>query len=259
MKYYFLLPVIACVLACTNPPEASSSKHSKVQPDDTTRQLSLIDVLYRKYSTDTISTSKGSVSDGSLQNGALMPFSGANFRYFDTISYLARRAFVNNQVKLTILETYDSLLTCSSTFFGLMECSNEEGGKLYPHRTHQNGLSVDFMVPILKNGKPNNDLNDLGVDHYFMQFDDDGVYQKDPAYRIDFNTIALHLFILQDYAEANNLKIDKVLMKIALKDNLFATPNGKKLRNSGMYFATKLTPLIDNLHDDHYHVDFKTR
>lgn len=257
-KYLFILPILLLLASCNaQPPKSEMEK--LLSNDSIPHNQDAITELYNQFHNDTMSISKGTVSDGSLENGTMMPFEGVNFRYFDTTSYLSRRAFVNNKVKKTILETYDSLETCSKTFFGLMECSNEHGGKLYPHRTHQNGLSVDFMVPLLKNGEVSADLNDLGVDHYFMDFDDKGVYNDKSNYQIDFNTIALHLLILIEKAKENNLEIEKVILKISLKDDLFATPNGKKLKATGVYFATKLTPLIDNLHDDHYHVDFKIR
>ncbi len=261
-KYLYCLPIFLLIASCNAQPAKTESelKENLSQLGDSIEVTpSAIEELYERYKKDPMSTSKGTVSDGSLVNGTIMPFEGDNFRYFDTTSYLSRRAFVNNRVKSTILQTYDSLQSCSKTFFGLMECSNEHGGKLFPHQTHQNGLSVDFMVPILKNGEISSDLNDLGVDHYFMEFDDNGVYKADKNYQIDFNTMALHLLILQEEAKANGLEIDKIILNISLKDNLFATPNGKKLKETGVYFALKLTPLIDNLHDDHYHVDFKIR
>ena len=48
-----------------------------------------------------------------------------------------------------------------------------------------------------------------------------------------------------------------MIFKIELKDKLYATPNGQLLKKSGIYLAQQLTPLINGLHDDHYHVDFE--
>jgi len=94
------------------------------------------------------STSLGTVSKGSLINGKLMPFEGDNFYYFDTASYLNHRAYVNHDLKNTLLDGYSELDSIyPGRAFVLMECSNKKGGKLFPHRTHQNGLSVDFMMP----------------------------------------------------------------------------------------------------------------
>src|SRR5690554_8143272 len=79
-----------------------------------------------------------------------------------------------------------------------MELSSEEGEKLYPHKTHQNGLSVDFMMPKLKDGKDYYGLDTLGVNHYLLKFNDHGEYDKDPSITIDFDVMARHLLIFND-------------------------------------------------------------
>lgn len=113
------------------------------------------------------------------------------------------------------------------------------------------------MSPLLKNGISCTDFNRMGLPHYLMDFDENGIYTEDSSYSIDFNRMAQHLLVLHEEAKKQGLQIEKVILKIGLKDNLFATEYGKKLRTSGIYFATNLSELIDSLHDDHYHVDFK--
>ena len=77
------------------------------------------------------SRSIGTVSNGKLENGKLMPYTGKNFFYFDSTSYVNGRAFVNGSVKNCVLETYDSMDTLTpGHVFGVMECSNEKGGKI---------------------------------------------------------------------------------------------------------------------------------
>jgi len=53
------------------------------------------------------------------------------------------------------------------------------------------------------------------------------------------------------------MKIAKVIIKIEYKDELFATEYGQKLKKSGIYIVKGLTKLINALHDEHYHIDFK--
>lgn len=214
--------------------------------------------LYMQYRHKTgKSEASGTVSKGTLKNGRIFPFKGPNFIYFDSTSYLNKHAFTHEKVHNAVLATYKTFEIILPAFeFGLMECSNEHGGKIWPHRTHQNGLSVDFMSPLLKIGVSCTDFNTIGLPHYLMDFDDDGVYTEDSAYSIDFDLMARHILILNEEAKKKGLKIEKVILKIALKDNLFATEYGKKLKSSGIYFATNLSDLIDSLHDDHYHVDF---
>lgn len=232
-------------------PKNQTLENKKPDPDP-------IQELYDRYKDiNGKSVSLGTVSNGSLKNGRLFPFKGPNFIYFDSTSYLSKHAFSNEKVHRTVLATYQQFESTLPYFeFGLMECSNEHGGKIWPHRTHQNGLSVDFMSPLLKNGTSSEDFNTIGLPHYLMDFDENGVYTEDTTYSIDFNLIAKHLLELNQQARKNGLKIEKVILKIGLKDNLFATEYGRKLKASGIYFATNLSDLIDSLHDDHYHVDF---
>lgn len=204
------------------------------------------------------SQSVGTVSNGKLINGKLMLFSGSNFCYFDTSSYLAGRAFVHEKVKNTILNTYQAYKKINpNRKFCLMECSNEHGGKLFPHHTHQNGLSVDFMMSLKQYKLPYYDLDNLGKDHYLLEFDNEGRYIKDKSIEIDFELVAQYILTLQEKARDEGLKVKKVIIKIELKDELFRGYFGKKLQKSGIYIVQSLTPLINSLHDDHFHIDFE--
>lgn len=206
---------------------------------------------------DSASKSLGTESNGSLINGKLLPFSGPNFTYFDTSSYLNGRAFVNQNVKEILLESYQELAKdLPRRKFFIMECSFKNGGRLYPHRTHQNGLSVDFMMPLLQNGAPYYALDTIGKDHYFLEFNNQGQYSKDTSVSIDFNLIARQLLILDKVARLHGMMISKVIIKTELKDELYATEYGKLLRASKIYVVQSLTPVVNAFHDEHFHVDF---
>ncbi len=254
-----IIPIILSLLliqACTGQTEPNTVS-TQTKPEKNEKPNPIQD-LYNQYQyTISPSVSSGTVNKGSLKNGRIFPFKGPNFIYFDSTSYLDKHAFTHEKVHRTVLETYKEFETIlPHVEFGLMECSNEHGGKIWPHRTHQNGLSVDFMSPLLKNGVSTSDFNTIGLPHYLMEFDENGIYTEDTNYSIDFNLVARHILMLDEEAKKNGLKIEKVILKIALKDDLFATEYGKKLKASGIYFATNLSELIDSLHDDHYHVDF---
>ena len=256
MKYFlFFLPALLLTACGADAVEEVAEQRARYVPDE----VSEVQRHYDKYSDasgESIST--GTVGNGSLKNGRIVPFTGENFHYFDTVSYLKNRGFVHEKVLNALLASYTRLSeTLPEIQFGLMECSRENGGRIRPHFTHQNGLSVDFMSPLCRNGKQCLDYDFQGAPHYLMAFDADGNYSADKTVSIDFETMAVHLLTLAEEAKKSGLAIEKVILKLDLKDNLFATPSGKKLRASGIYFATNLTPLVNALHDDHYHVDFK--
>lgn len=221
--------------------------------------VDLVQEYYQEHASDSsFSISKGSVSNGSLVNGKLIPFSGKNYFYFDTLSYISDRAFLNDKVLQTVLGTYKTMENLISTRqFGVMECSHKEGGKLFPHLTHQNGLSVDFMMPLNKENKPYEALDKIGKSHYLLSFDNDGKLDEDPTVEIDFDVLALHLIQLSIEAKKYGLKVKKVILKTELKVNLYASKYGSELRKSDVYIVQNLKPIINDLHDDHYHVDFE--
>ena len=256
-KGIFTILVLMFFLVSCNELESQQSNNSSVQ--NNTEPLNECEQYYNNWEDNsTESKSNGTVSNGSLANGKLMPYNGENFTYFDDESYLAGRAFTSQEVKETILMSYQSMqLLSPKRHFYLMELSNEKGGKIYPHRTHQNGLSVDFMMPMLKEGEPYYGLDTLGKSHYLLSFNEKGEYSQDLEIKVDFDLIALHILELNRAAKLQGLKISKVIIKIEYKDELFATSNGKLLQKSNIYIVKGLTPLINHLHDDHYHIDFE--
>lgn len=203
------------------------------------------------------SKSTGSPGKGKLENAKLIPFSGKNFEYFDSGSYLMGRAYTNDKVLRTVLATYQDLDSAMpGRKFYIMEASKQFGGKLWPHRTHQNGLSIDFMMPLLKDKKPYYGFAKLGVQHYQLHFNDNGTYEDDESIKIDFNTIARHILMLNKQAKNQRMKVNKVIIKIEYKPHLFATEYGKLLKKSGIYVVQSLTPAVNQLHDEHFHIDF---
>ncbi|MCR9171708.1 MAG: penicillin-insensitive murein endopeptidase [bacterium] len=253
MKYSYLLIAFLAVACMQDNSEiqAEESRHTQ-------KELSAAEKYYLKHVNDSLeSSSIGSVSNGKLENATLIPFKGENYEYFDVSSYTGGRAFTHNKVVEITLNTYQALLDQGvDRKFKVMEFSRKEGGKIFPHRTHQNGLSVDYMMPLQKEGKPYYEYDKKGASHYLMEFDKEGRYLEDTDVSIDFNMAARHILELDKQARKNGLRIHKVIFNTDLKDELYASEYGKKLKTSGIYITRNLTKVINDLHDDHYHVDF---
>lgn len=131
------------------------------------------------------------------------------------------------------------------------------GGKIWPHRTQQKGMSIDFAMPLMKEKTQCTDYDLLGANHYLMDFDSEGHYLEDKKVSISFEIVARHVLALNDACHKQGLKIKKIIIKTDLKDDLYATPSGKILKEKGIYVVKRLEPLINMLHDDHYHIDFE--
>lgn len=220
--------------------------------------LSIPEFLYKNEGK---SKAIGSPGNGQLENPHLMPYSGENFRYFSPLSYyILDDAYLHSKVQATLLAAYEECeKTCAGTKFRVMECANKDGGKMWLHRTHQNGLSVDFMVPKKRGTKQSKWLDRLGLWHYLLEFTDDGKSKLNREIEIDFETMGKHILALDRAARDNGLKINKVILKIELKDDFYATESGKKVKQKGIYFARSLSDRVNEVHDDHYHIDFELR
>lgn len=199
----------------------------------------------------------GTVGGGTLENAYLLPWSGTNFRYYSPLAYfILNRGYAHHKVHATVVDAYTALeKSAPGQQYRIMEAAQPSGGSMWPHRTHQIGMSVDFMVPKLKSGSQHRWLDRLGIWHYLLSFDASGNWSDNVS--IDFEALGVHLLALDDAARDNGLRIKKVILKINLKDDLFATEAGKKVKARGIYFARALPKVVDDLHDDHYHVDFE--
>jgi penicillin-insensitive murein endopeptidase len=205
------------------------------------------------------SESIGSVRNGKLKNGWLLPYRGNNFRYFSWVSYyLLNNAFVHSDVYQTVLDAYAACEdSCPDRTFVVMECSGKRGGRMLFHWTHQNGVSVDFMVPKKRKDKTSVLSNHVGLVHYLLRFSPDGRFNISPKTEIDFEAMAHHLLALDDAAHRHSLRIRKILFHTDLHPELFSTPAGQRLAARDLRFIPHLSEFVNRFHDDHYHVDFE--
>lgn len=194
----------------------------------------------------------GTTDRGSLENGWQLPGSGINFEAYSLVGVAAGRNYVHSDVYQVVVESYSNLnqkMPDKKFLYG--ETGWKNGGKFRPHKSHQNGLSVDFFVPVVdKFGKsvflPTNALNKFG---YNIEFSNSGEYE---GYIIDFDAMAEHLLELKKISDKNGIKIWRVIFDNELQKLLFATKKGSELRKQ-LQFSTK-KPWVR--HDEHYHVDF---
>ena len=198
------------------------------------------------------STCYGTTSNGHLEHGVQLPAEGANFVGYSTVAQLAGRTYVHSSVKGIMLAAYKDLEKDQpNKVYKYAETGFENGGQFKPHKTHRNGLSVDFMSPVIDENNvsvhlPTHPLNKFGYD---IEFDKDDEYE---GLSIDYEAIAAHIVALHKQAKAAGYDLWRVIMAPELQPNLFTTPYGPYLKEHIM-FSTKLSWVR---HDEHYHVDF---
>jgi penicillin-insensitive murein DD-endopeptidase len=198
------------------------------------------------------STCYGTTANGRLDNGVPLPRSGANFVVYSDVARIAGRTYVHSAVRDIIVDAYEALeQEHPAKQFKYAETGFKSGGAFKPHKTHRNGLSVDFMTPV-KNAQgesvhlPTHPGNSFGYD---SEFDKAGHYEN---LTIDYLALAAHLVALDKAAKARGHSIKRVIFDPALQAGLFRTPYANYLRR---YIVLSQRPSWVR-HDEHYHVDF---
>jgi penicillin-insensitive murein endopeptidase len=204
------------------------------------------------FESDAPSVSHGTPARGSLENGKRLPSRGGNFRAYSDLGTLLGRNAVHDRVRATVLTAYAELATrLPDRRFVYGETGWPSGGRFRPHRTHRNGMAVDFMVPVQNaHGEPaelpTHAFNRWGYD---IEFDREGVAD---GLHIDYPAMAAHLHALADAAAAQGLRADVVIFDPLLQAALFAAPQGEALQRR-MRFSREAAWVR---HDEHYHVVF---
>lgn len=197
----------------------------------------------------------GTTSRGRLENGVQLPLSGKNFQPYSRVLAGVGRTFVHSRVRAVVVNAYAALeATHPGKRFVYGETGWAIGGRIKPHKTHQNGLSVDFMVPVVDaHGDsvplPTSPLNKYG---YGIEVDRRGRFQEEEM-RIDFEALAAHLKALHLEARKAGIDIWRVIFDPRLQPLLYGAKYGP-------YLKTHLRIPSERSwvrHDDHYHVDFK--
>lgn len=194
----------------------------------------------------------GTTSRGRLEGAVELPARGANFTTYSDAAIALGRTHVHSRVGKTMLASYRALeKTAPGTQFVYGETGWHDGGSFKPHRTHQNGLSVDFFVPVRDVANrsvplPTNITNQFG---YAIEFDRAGRFGE---YVIDFAALAEHLYQLNRAARDHGAAIKLVILDPPYVPKLFATPRGPFLK-ANIPFMKRPAWVR---HDEHYHVDF---
>ncbi len=158
---------------------------------------------------------------------------------------------MHSKVHAVLLDALQKLeLSAAGKVFVYGETGFMEGGPFKPHKTHQNGLSVDLMVPVLLAGKsvplPGGLLNRFGYD---IEFDERGRFED---YIIDFEALAELIHQIQQSASAQKIGIAQVIFEVPLQQHLWGTARGEHLKKH-VRFSTKAAWVR---HDEHIHIDF---
>jgi penicillin-insensitive murein endopeptidase len=188
---------------------------------------------------------------GKLVGGVALPCSAPLFEAFSGAACVGGRNYLHPLVQQTVVEAYGALAAQHrDRRWQYGEMGKAEGGPLWPHRTHQNGLSADFFFPVVDAvGAPAlvpiSVLNKYG---YGLDFDSRGRLGE---LSVDWAALADHLVALERAGRGRGVRITRVILAPGLRRTLLReAPAARR-------FADRFNQRPAwVLHDEHYHVDF---
>ena len=188
-----------------------------------------------------------------VNNAKRLPSYGSNFQTYSRALSLIGRTHVHSRLRPVLLESFHLLESREpQRTWVYAETGWKNGGNFWPHRTHRNGLCVDFIVPVIDKETSDPTMLPLGIFNgygYRLRFDADGIYKN---YQIDFRSIILHLRALNETCGRHGLRIKRVILDPPLLSNL--KNNAKYSLVANISFMEKHAWFP---HDSHYHVDFE--
>jgi penicillin-insensitive murein DD-endopeptidase len=194
----------------------------------------------------------GTPAVGSLANARTLPLSGPNFQGFSGLAASLGRTHVHSTVEAIVSEAYAALAARRPELrFVYGEASWPNGGRLAPHRTHQNGTSVDFFVPVRDAAGrslplPTSPFTRFGYD---LEFDAEGRLDD---LRIDFEALAEHLYELHRAAGNHAAGLRLVILDTRYLPLLERSERGRWVRRTLNFLPRQAWVR----HDEHYHIDF---
>lgn len=244
----------------TAPPRRSSRGHGRhdTVPKSATTLIWLIAVIatcfgcsQRNGAQRSESVSYGSGGCGKLTGGQQVPCSAENFEAYTSLACTLGRNYLHPLVAETITEAYRDLhAPYPQRMWQYGDLGKKQGGRLKPHRTHQNGRAADFFFPILDEQQaparvPIGLLNKMG---YGLDFSSEGELD---SMTVDWSAIADHLLALDTAGKSRGVSLARIILAPELQTTLFKEVLG--MRRLERRFNKQRAWVV---HDEHYHVVF---
>jgi len=195
----------------------------------------------------------GTPANGRLEGGVCLPASGPGFVTYSTVGRALGRQYVHSAVRDTLLDAFAARAGAEpGRVFVMGETGWRHGGRFRPHRTHQNGLSVDIFMP-MRDAAGSPAVLDTGSAArfgYCLELDAEG---RLGTLRIDFEALAALLLELDRAGRLHGLTVAKVIVAPEYVPLVLGTPSGARLGRLETAFLR--TPAWVR-HDEHLHVDF---
>ncbi len=181
-----------------------------------------------------------------------LPTRGKNFESYSPLLSLIGRTHIHSKVRHVVLSAYKALeLSEPFTTFIYGETGWKNGGNFWPHKTHRNGLAMDFIVPVtdITTKQPRKlSLSPFNLYGYNTRFDQQGIRDN---IQIDFHAIVEHLYALKISCHENNMSIERIIIDPPLLKIIQQDPDYDFIDDLPFMLQHAWFP-----HDSHYHIEF---
>ena len=202
---------------------------------------------------ETVSDARGSRSRGSLVNGHPIAPWGPGFVTYSFLGAALGRQYIHGAVRAVLLPALDEAATAHpGTRFVVAETGWPTGGPFSPHHTHENGTSVDVLVPMRDraSGAPESlSSSPFALFGYGHELDRDG---RLGALELDASALASFLCAL-DALGSEEARPTRIILAPELQpavEDAMAPQCRARLRGRWLREAAWWR------HDEHLHVDF---
>jgi penicillin-insensitive murein endopeptidase len=217
--------------------------------------LVAVGVAHGRIARDDASPSRsvGTPAQGRLEHGHPIPPSGPGFVTYSYLGSALGRQYVHGAVRDLLVEAFAACARDRpNRRFVVGETGWPHGGRFWPHRSHENGLSVDVFMPLRDGAGRARDVaawpwNEFG---YGLDFDAKG---KLGDLSIDFDEVALLLTEIDARARAFGLRVQQIIVAPEYVPLILASTSGKRM--GGLSGAFQRRPVWWR-HDEHVHLDF---
>jgi penicillin-insensitive murein DD-endopeptidase len=200
------------------------------------------------------SESVGTPAHGALRGGVSMPVAGDGFVTYSRLGNGLGRQYVHSRVRDTLVDAFAALHAARpERTFVLGETGFEKGGPFRPHKSHQNGLSVDVFMPVRDRGgrvalMPTAPWQTFG---YGLEFDAKG---DGDGLSIDFPSLAELILELERQAPRHGLALDRIIVAPEYVDRVIGADKSEAMAQLGTRLQRRPAWVR---HDEHVHVDFR--
>lgn len=200
---------------------------------------------------DVPSRSSGRPGRGSIAHAKPIPPWGAGFVTYSVLGSALGRQYVHDDVRATLVDAFGALAERGAPRVVVGETGWPRGGRFRPHRTHQNGMSVDLFVPLAEGRVSCWAWNRLC---YGLEFDERGA---GAAGQVDFAGLATMLAEIERAARAHDLRLARTILAPEYVALVEASARGAELPRRVRRSFMRRPAWVR--HDEHVHLDFAPR